>query len=119
VFVKAKKLDRNTVQKIRQCGPPAGLRKTGMNFAFYLIKKWKERRQRRYLVMGDLSHQSSTKSQTFSRGVRIKTTLYEVIDAVGNAVDGKEEKLIPGIVLHLVNSGKIKFTESNPKIVTG
>ncbi len=69
--------------------------------------------------MGDLSHQSSSKRQTFSRGVRIKTTLYEVIDAVGNAVDGKEEKLIPGIVLHLMNSGKIKRMEDHPRDVTG
>ena len=68
--------------------------------------------------MGRFSHPTSKRGPASPGPARIKTTLYEVIDAVGNAVEGKEERLVPEIVAHLVNSGMVKFTGEKADIFT-
>ena len=43
------------------------------------------------------------------RATSTKTTLYELIEAIGDVVEAEEERLVPEIVLHLIDSGKIRI----------
>jgi hypothetical protein len=45
----------------------------------------------------------------FSKGRGIKTTLYELIEAVTNEVESGEEELVAGAVLDLIESRKMKW----------
>jgi hypothetical protein len=40
----------------------------------------------------------------------IKTTLYELIEAIGDVIETGEEKFIPEILLDLIDSGKITIS---------
>jgi hypothetical protein len=40
----------------------------------------------------------------------IKTTLYELIEAIGDVIETGEEKFIPEILLYLIDSGKITIS---------
>jgi len=46
------------------------------------------------------------------RATSTKTTLYELIEAISSAVEPEEERLVPGIVLNLIDSGKIRIWRS-------
>lgn len=46
----------------------------------------------------------------------VKSTLYELIDAISVEVLPSEEKLVGEVVLNMFNAGKIKFT-NNAKFV--
>jgi hypothetical protein len=41
--------------------------------------------------------------------VAIRTTLYDLIDAISRAVPADEEELVVATVLHLLRSGRIRF----------
>ena len=41
----------------------------------------------------------------------IETTLYDLISALSDELDSEEEDLILPIVVHLLNSGRIRFIE--------
>ena len=41
-----------------------------------------------------------------------KTTLYELIEAISDVVEAGEEKFIPEILLHLIESGKIRMSDN-------
>jgi len=43
------------------------------------------------------------------RATSTKTTLYELIEAISSVVEEAEERLVPEIVLHLIDSGKIRI----------
>lgn len=42
----------------------------------------------------------------------VKTTLYELIEAITEEVQPAENHLVPGIVLDLLDTGKIRFLAS-------
>ena len=46
----------------------------------------------------------------------VKTTLYELIDAISDNILPGEEKLVGEVVVNMFNTGKIKFT-NNVKFV--
>jgi len=50
--------------------------------------------------------------------MKTKTTMFDLIEALNQVVDKDEEKFVPRIVTHLVNSGRLK-TESDPKAFGG
>ncbi len=42
----------------------------------------------------------------------IKTTLYQLIGAIGDVVEPGEERLIPAVLINLIKSGKIRMLDS-------
>jgi len=42
--------------------------------------------------------------------LRVRTTLYELIDAINEQVQPGEDGLVAAVVLHLFASGQIKFS---------
>ncbi len=52
-------------------------------------------------------HASVAVESKLVRATSTKTTLYELIEAISDAVEAGEEILIPKVVLHLIDSGKI------------
>ena len=68
--------------------------------------------------MSDLYHTTPTKEITPFKTTLIRTTLYELIEAINNEINTENEELIPKIVLHLVNSGKIEFAGKHLKVVS-
>jgi len=41
---------------------------------------------------------------------KMTTSLYEIVEAVEDELNESENKLVPSIVMHLIDSGKIKLT---------
>jgi hypothetical protein len=39
----------------------------------------------------------------------VRTTLYELIEAINEQVPPEEDGLVPGIVLHMLVTGQVKF----------
>lgn len=52
----------------------------------------------------------------YSQSTVVKTTLYELIDAISDDLLPGEEKLVGEVVVNMFNTGKIKFT-NNVKFV--
>jgi hypothetical protein len=63
-------------------------------------------------LMMDSYHSSIAVEFKFVRVTSAKTTLYELIDAISDVVEAGEERLIPKVVLHLIDSGKIRISGS-------
>ncbi len=55
-------------------------------------------------------HASVAVESKLVRVTSTKTTLYELIEAISDVVEAGEEILIPKVVLHLIDSGKILGT---------
>jgi hypothetical protein len=55
----------------------------------------------------------------YAEPTTIKTTLYDLIEAIGTEVEPGEDDLIIATVVHLLNSGRVKFTGDgrNAKVV--
>lgn len=47
--------------------------------------------------------------QAYPESTIIRTTLYELIEAISEEVEKGEEELIPKIVSHVLDSGKVRF----------
>lgn len=54
-------------------------------------------------------HASIAVEFKFVRITSTKTTLYELIEAISNVIEAGEESLVPQVVLHLIDSGKIRI----------
>lgn len=55
------------------------------------------------------SQESSTALEAQSVGENpTRITLYELIEAIGDELEADEEKMITDVVLHLIDSGKIR-----------
>jgi hypothetical protein len=62
--------------------------------------------------MSESSNSLITVESRLGRIITTKTTLYELIEAINEVVRAGEERLIPLIVLHMIDSGKIKLSTS-------
>jgi hypothetical protein len=59
--------------------------------------------------------QNSTQSvlaqvPAYAESTTIETTLYDLIEAISDEVEPGEDDLIIATVVHLLNSGRVKFT---------
>ena len=59
----------------------------------------------------------ATVPATSSAPVRITTTLYDLVEAIGAEVGPKEDYLVAAAVMHLINSSRARFIGSR-KILT-
>jgi hypothetical protein len=55
----------------------------------------------------------------YTEPTTVETTLYELVEAIGAEVEPGEDDLIIATVVHLLNSGRVKFTGDwkNAKVV--
>jgi len=54
----------------------------------------------------------ATAQATFSTPVRITTTLYNLVEAIGAEVGPDEDHLVAAVVMHLINSSRTRFVGS-------
>jgi hypothetical protein len=52
-----------------------------------------------------------TTEQTHSEAGPIQTTLYDLIEALSQEVEPGEEHLVTAALVHLINSGGVKFVD--------
>jgi hypothetical protein len=57
-------------------------------------------------------HASIAVEFEFIRVTSTNTTLYELIEAISEVVEAGEESLVPKVVLHLMDSGKMRISGS-------
>ncbi len=63
--------------------------------------------------MQQMPHAYSRPEWTQPEGATITTTLGELIGAINEEIEPEEDRLVAQVVLHLLESGRIKFL--NPK----
>jgi hypothetical protein len=51
-----------------------------------------------------------TQVPAYTEPTTVKTTLYELVEAISDEVEPGEDDLIIATVVHLLNSGRVKFT---------
>ncbi|MBN2466781.1 MAG: hypothetical protein JXD19_01405 [Deltaproteobacteria bacterium] len=66
--------------------------------------------------MAKASHSGTTKRSRPTAGLT-KTTLYELVEMIGHEVDEEDDQLISGIIVYLVDSGKIKLIKKRRSFV--
>ncbi len=66
--------------------------------------------------MPEASHVEATKRPRIRFSIN-QTRLYEMVEAIVNEVDGEDEKLVPKIVVYLMNSERIKLVRQRKSLV--
>jgi len=59
--------------------------------------------------MQNISHMLLRKDTRKLKLVSIRTTLGELIEAINEGVKPEEDNLVPEVVVHLIETGRIKF----------
>ena len=64
---------------------------------------------RGYSTKGSVHHVPSLKPKPL-RTEKIKTTLFDLLEAINKEIKAGEEDLVFLVVLHLISTGRLKFT---------
>ena len=59
-------------------------------------------------AMNEKENQIPSIKPRFRKTVRIRTTMFDLIETLNEVVEKGEEGLIPQVVLHMANTGRLK-----------